>query len=354
MTEESIIRFLIGLGIPRDEIYPRDEWVNCGCPLAPWTHAGGADSRPSFGVRINDEGLSYWYCFGCSPKGKTLSKLIHQLFVVTGRYPWTSAQTFAEDEIHYHSDEALTKLKPRDHWKLPEETVREVQPLPPEVIRQYPLLQNAKGFEARRCREFLQEERLIIPTFAYQLGVRYDPDNRCLIFPLTDIKGRIFMLRSRSRVEKAIWTINPKKAGYPNLVFPRLREVGVWFGMHLIDWRRPVMAIEAELDVARLHTLGYFNVIASATSSVTDAQIDSLCMARTIILGYDADRAGSNTHKRIIERVNKRSTIFEVDWSVGRKHPRFRKNKTDGCCKDAGDLLDDAELRRVLDKRRNV
>lgn len=355
MIEESIIRFLIGLGVPRDEIHVREEWVNCGCPLAPWTHAGGADSRPSFGIRINDEGLSHWYCFGCSPNGRTLSKLIHRLFVVTGRYPWTSAQIFAEEEIHYHSDEAISKMQPRDHWKLPDSDAdHEIPPLPPEVIRQYRLLQSGKGFEARRCREYLKNERLIDPVFAYQLGVRFDPDNRCLIFPLTDIQGRIYMLRSRSRVEKSIWTINPKKAGFPRLVFPKLREVGVWFGMHLIDWTRPVMAIEAELDVCRLHTLGYFNVVASATSSVTDSQIDSLCMARTIILGYDADRAGQNTHKKIIERVNGRSTIFEVDWSVGKRHPKFKKNLGDKWCKDAGDLLNVEELRRVLDKKSNV
>ena len=38
------------------------DWVMLSCPLAPWTHAGGTDSRPSFGIK-EDKGISGVYRF---------------------------------------------------------------------------------------------------------------------------------------------------------------------------------------------------------------------------------------------------------------------------------------------------
>jgi hypothetical protein len=353
MHEDSIIRLLMTLGTEYADIVRSGDWVNAPCPLAPWAHAGGADTRPSFGVRVSGDEVSYYYCFGCTPQGQRLDWLLHNIFIMSGRYPWPAAKIFRVEENHYfEGDEHRKPRKPDvwDSWSKEDEDF--INPLPHEVLQEYDILQFGHDKEASRCRRWLIEDRLIPEYVANLYKVRYDSLNDALIFPLTDRKGDVFLLRSRSVKQKSIWTISPKLAGYPNLVFPKLRDSGVWFGMWLVDWEKPVMAVEAEVDVLRLAALGKYNVIASATSSVSASQIKTLLMARTVVLGYDADKAGKQAHRRVkdVARSQGGSEILEVDWSVGRKHKQFRKDKSDLKCKDAGDLESKVELYKVLRK----
>ena len=344
MRADAIVRLLVAVNVPYDEIEVGPEWVNCKCPMAPWMHKGGADTRPSFGIRISDDGPSYYYCFGCTPEGRRVDWLLHNLYVMAGEYPWDAGAIYATEEIHERDEEDVVRV--RDVWQRPSSP--SPNPLPPDVIRQYKLLQGGTGFEPRRIREWLEQDRHIPLWAALSARVRYNPHNRSIIFPLTDRQGHIYLMRERSRIEKNIWTVSPKIAGFPNLVFPRLKHCGVWFNLHAIDWRLPVMAVEAELDVCRLIGLGFPNVIASATSSVTAAQIDMLLTARTLILGYDADRAGRHAHKRIKERAGKKANILEADWSIAKPHPDLVHEDRASDCKDAGELRDRDELLKVL------
>jgi len=113
--------------------------------------------------------------------------------------------------------------------------------------------------------------------------VRYDPERKCLTFAMTDPSGRIFILRERGFPEKRLWTVNEKVTGV-EFDYPTLKGAGVWFGMHLVNWAKPVLLVEGEIKTMRLTALGEFNSIASATSSVTEAQMDALS-ATTLYLG---------------------------------------------------------------------
>jgi len=348
MQEGSIVSFLMALGVDYRDIVKTGAWVNCPCPMAPWTHAGGADTRPSFGVRVSNDELSYYYCFGCTPEGQRLDRLLHNMFVMGGLYPWQAAKMFLLTENHYYEDDEHRKPRKPDHFENLEIDEEAINPLPYEVLRKYELLQDSKDEVARRCIRWFEFERLIPEHIVNMFKVRYDPESLAVVFPLTDRKRNTFLLRSRAIAKKSIWTISPKVAGYPRLIFPKLRDVGVWFGMWLVDWRKPVIAVEAELDVLRLAALGVYNVIASATSSVSEAQIRTLMLSPNLILGYDSDRAGAHAHRRIKGRVGKDHKVKEIDWTIGRKHPKFRKDKDDLQCKDAGELESKEELRRVM------
>jgi DNA primase len=117
--------------------------------------------------------------------------------------------------------------------------------------------------------------------------------------------------------------------------FARLKDVGVWFGLHLIDWKKPVMLVEGEFDTARIFTLGFRNVVGSATSSVTEAQIDAI-QSDTIILGYDPDKAGQKAHQRIKDRVGGKAIIRVADWGIADRH-------------DGGALRSRDELKKVME-----
>jgi 5S rRNA maturation endonuclease (ribonuclease M5) len=255
------------------------------------------------------------------------------------------------EENHYLEGHESSTRKLPDYWEeWTKEDAEFVNPLPYEVLHEFDILQFGHDKVADACRNWLNKERLV-PTYVANLfKVRYDAINQSIIFPLTDREGKVYLLRSRSIREKNIWTVSPKVAGYPNLVFPRLKDTGVWFGLEHVDWSKPVMAIEAEVDVLRLAALGVYNVIASATSSVSKAQMNTLKSARILLLGYDADKAGREAHKRIISNVREKEKIkvYELDWSLALKHPKFRKDKKDLKCKDPGDLSGKSGVSRVM------
>ena len=51
------------LAIPVSDIRVKPRFVTSACPFAYWTH-GGRDTSPSFGVKVNPEGMSSWNCKG--------------------------------------------------------------------------------------------------------------------------------------------------------------------------------------------------------------------------------------------------------------------------------------------------
>jgi hypothetical protein len=327
---EAIYQFLEVLGVNQIDMTTDGKWINTRCPLAPYTHAGGVDTHPSFGISINDEDTSIWYCFGCSPKAKPLGHLLHMLWILDGRYPKEAARVYLHGEMFQERlDDSTTLILPKDRWKR-EAPKHAVKSLPPKVLKRYPLLQRQQDFEARRIREWLEIQRGVPEYIQNFYRLRYHYDSQSVVFPLTDKFGGIFLLRERLRKEKRIWTINPELARFPEMEFPKLSQVGVWFGMEVINWSNMVMLVEGEIDVLRLASLGFRNAIASCTSSVTDAQISTLT-ADTLILGFDADKAGNLASHRVIERVQGKAALYYADWTLALKE--------DGTpCKDPGDL----------------
>jgi len=330
MNEASIRRFLLELGADTDSIRVRKGWVNLRCPLAPYAHASGSDERPSFGIAINEDGPSVYCCFGCTPEPRLLGWLLHNMWLMSGQYPKEAAIVYREREIF--DEDVLQAIAP-DTWETED---RIVQPLAPEILRRFPLLQGAEGFEARRCREYLREERGIPDRVQNLCGVRYYADKQALIFPMTDVLGRTFVLRVRLRKEKRMWTVSTEfDEAFARYTFPTIHETGVWFGMHQINWEEPVLLVEGEIDAMKVMSYGFFNVMASATSSVSEKQLESLT-ASILILGYDADEAGRKAHNRIRRKLEGSCSLFVADWEkVGRKDP--------------GALQSAAEFREVMD-----
>lgn len=70
--------------------------VRATCPLAPYTHAGGRDRNPSFGVKVSEEEASSFSCFSCGASGGDLKELLWALEAKSGadmssllRFVWT-------------------------------------------------------------------------------------------------------------------------------------------------------------------------------------------------------------------------------------------------------------------------
>lgn len=79
MTGEDISELLSSLGCEKIK-QNNSGWINSSCPFAPFTalHKNRTDSSPSFGVHVNECGVSGYQCFTCNKSG-TLNDLLFRL-----------------------------------------------------------------------------------------------------------------------------------------------------------------------------------------------------------------------------------------------------------------------------------
>jgi len=343
MKAQDIVSFLEEFGILKSQMKKTDQnWINTPCPLAQWTHASGMDVRPSFGVSVNDEGRSAMYCFGCMPDARSLGSILPSYWLLSGEYPVAAALRYARTEgVDDAIKQLISSIDPWEDVIIKKPSVK----IPNSVLRLFPRVQGSGNLIASDCKRFLTN-RGIDERVIFECGVRFDELRESVVFPLTGDNADIFLLRERKIDKKEIWTVSQKVINHMSAVplevdFPRLTHCGAWFGYDLIDWTKPVVLVEGEIDAMRLKTLGIQNVLASTTSSVTDAQIDAL-HAPLVYCGYDADKAGKFAHKRIIERLNGVTSHKILDWSL------VPSIKGGGQAKDAGDLVSAKHLGVVL------
>ena len=84
-------------------------------------------------------------------------------------------------------------------------------------------------------------------------------------------------MRKARGTYKKIWTVSTSVKEFSDIIFPTIREVGVFFGMELVDFSKPVVIVEAPIDAMRLMSLGLYNVVASGTSMITSEQVRAVC-----------------------------------------------------------------------------
>jgi 5S rRNA maturation endonuclease (ribonuclease M5) len=328
MTADNIKEFLYCLRVPKKSIRETKDFINSKCPLAFFSHKRGEDYHPSFGIKIS-ENRSYYYCFTCSPYPQRLHTLVHNYWLMYGEYPFEAAKVL----ITENTDCIVTERK--DQW---EEIKKDPEPLVKYVTNQFPQIRYEKEGKAIQVKRYLESRG--IPEWVYNYcGVRYDPRWGSLIFSLTDCQGRIFLLRARGITRKVNWTISSELLNL-DYSFPRLTDVGVFFNSHLIDRSKPVMVVEGPIDCMRLISLGYFNCIASATSAITQEQINAI-NSGVVILGMDNDRSGKKGNYRIMKSLREKSIMYVADWGIAGK-------------KDAGELKNRKELSLILNNLKSI
>jgi 5S rRNA maturation endonuclease (ribonuclease M5) len=336
MKENDLYTFLNLLGIEDKDIKKSDRngilWLNTLCPLAEYTHANGKDTHPSFGITISDIAQSVYFCFGCSTKPKFLSHLTHAFWLHTGVYPKKLNDFLAAHEFEKQESDVIEY---RDMWKRIEPKAENKIALHLEIIEKFPLLEGSK--ECSPYTKFLQKRG--IPKWVWEkYGIRYDCAANALVFPLTDYSGGIVALRERKITEKKMWTVS--KSRFPDIDFISPKEHGMFFGAREVNYKKPVIIVEGELDAMRLVALNCSNVLASCTCCMTEAQADSLIFP-LVVIGYDSDIAGENGCNKVIKKLQKKTKLAKVTWETA-----LKKDGTK--CKDAGDLPDFVALQKVL------
>jgi hypothetical protein len=258
----------------------RTRWMNISCPFAPWTHASGSDSNPSFGITINAEGRSYYKCFGCGLKG-SLAGMATRL----GGYrkvDYSQARMWAES---VEFKQALGRPVPdwEDIQDDDDSSVHSSDALPhPSVVHSYPI---AVG------NEYLRDRGLHFPT-PYRLGIRFDPFQRRVLFPVYDPQNRFRGFTGRSIKQRDKWPKNdPKVRDYYGL-----NKRKVFLGVppySKLSSPSPNIIVEGLFDYARLVQAGYHKTRAILGTSLTDEKIDILIQeGEPVHFFMDNDNAG--------------------------------------------------------------
>lgn len=335
MKSDDIVRFLQLLRARNIEISPDNQWVRCSCPMAPFFHSSGTDNHPSFGIKVNNGGLSNYNCFTCGTG--TLPLFLHKMTWTLGVLPEVH-EFFIHRE--FLPDDATSEqfyLEYKDLFS--QEFDKPVPiPVPPEVLADYPRLSkdSAEGkYERDRVVEWL-EGRGIDYDIALDYQVRISPQDRAVIFPIVDNDGLTYLLHARSRINKAFYYLNPSNTGHLDKVWGRK---DFWFGIQHANMSEPLILVESETDLLRLRSLGVTNVIASC-GPVGDYKLDRIS-APKIYLGFDSDLGGAKYCARTIHYLHSSSALYRLSWSVVG-------------AKDAGDLKSREEFDKVWDARRSV
>lgn len=326
MRESAVLALLKYLGIDDRELSVNGNWINCPCPMAHFRHPSGHDNRPSFGMSVNEEGLSAYKCFTCG-QGSSYDML--QAYQVAG------LQTPDMVKIVLMGEEGIDAPEISAQKRTTVEKIRRRVPVPAVALECSPLLLEGVGHEVRILTEYLTQERGVSEAILQEYGIRYRPRKDMLVFPYADTDWLIYILRARLLATKDYFYLTPARL---DLDCPEWGSDTLLYGMDRVDDRLPLTVVEGELDALRLRTLGYGNVAATG-GNISDGQLESIVeYGPEVILGFDSDEQGKKYCLRVMEArtaAGKQTVFKRLKWdSVG--------------VKDAGELKSEAMLEAVL------
>jgi DNA primase len=127
-------------------------------------------------------------------------------------------------------------------------------------------------------------------------GRLHDRFHNMLMFPISDIKGRINGFGARKLDDSQPKYINsPQTELFDKSAFP----YGLNLAVNEIRQRDSAVIVEGYTDVITAHQASFKNVVASMGTSVTEKQISSLKkLTKNIVFALDADSAGSEATLR--------------------------------------------------------
>lgn len=266
--------------------------VQAECPLAVWNHPKGRDRSRGFGVLISEASPSKYKCFGCAKGSGTggLNNLISAWEHFSGqRIPeawsffklWDVPNPMAEDSLPDYTGTPFRKFK---------RTV-EVPSIPEEWL---------EGFMDHIPR-YLIEQRGISEEAAREMGVRYDPREDRVVFPIRRADGALVGMVGRACRESA-------SIPWKNYIhLPRQ------YILAYEDQLRPggsVAVVEGLTDLSWLRQCGAWNTVATLGAKVTKYQIDRLAkLDRPLVLLFDDDTDGWDARDRIVNKLAGRVSV---------------------------------------------
>lgn len=254
-------------------------WLVAPCPFAPFTHDFGTDRNPSFNLHVNDNGYSGFNCWTCKAKGN-LTKLISRLGDLRGE----NYARYATRALLEETPDSFDDFEARPE----EEESREISPLEANIyLMMYPL-----ATESKEAVNYLKG-RQITRDAAERCMLRYDPDQKRILFPVFDWDKNLYGFTGRT-------ILSPNE--FPSPRYPKVKDYAglpkdsLLLGEHMAEEGKPMLVVEglfALLSVLSERAYEFCNPVATMGSYLSEDQRDRLLdHDESVYLLYDGDKAG--------------------------------------------------------------
>jgi len=246
-------------------------------------HKGGHESKPSAQIYIGPtiDKLQYgtYHCFTCD----TVCSFVH--FV---------AMAFEESDswaARWLIDNYENEVSENDGIDLEPIVIgNKVK----KVYLDESILNNFESFHP------YMTQRKISKHIAEVFEVKYDPKTQCLVFPVRDETGKLWMLTRRS--------VNEKK-----FIIDADKEKPVYLLKHMIDKKvDKIMVCEGQIDA--LTACSYGMPCVATIGAISDHQIDLLNKSGIHIIYtlFDNDAAGQRFTKKLMSKISKNILVINV------------------------------------------
>lgn len=295
-----IVRFLDALGAHDPVVGAK--WVTCQCPLAPFQHKKGTDTKPSFGVNI-ESGL--FNCFTC--QSGSLEKLLQALEL------YTSKSGFEGWQAKYHFDIARDVLNGIENSTIPLPDYEAAGAKAAEFIEwpEYWVSLHVPWRESARAAWYLLTGRAqaksgeepnqpVDPAIADAMGLLYDSGHDKIIAPYRNVFGKLAGARGRA--------IDPASGfQHYDYTWNKVNNAAlVWYNEPCLDKaieaHRPVVVVEGQFDCMNVQRV-YPYVVANLTAKPSEEKIRKLNYADAVILMLDNDDTGRTAAKKYLESL---------------------------------------------------
>jgi hypothetical protein len=341
-TRELHLEMQAALGNPVGTVRIMEKWSGAPCPLAPETHDGGVDQRPSFEIHIPESGSILYKCWTCGDgQVKPVSHLFGRMKDYLGEFPLRAHRVAL-------SASRLVRLGSIDMSLF-----TQPEPLASGELRRYPLLtrytKNRTGF----LKQYLRSRGIGDEAYEH-FKVRYVPiergkDRVCktMVSEFTLPDGAVVALRLR--------TISKKTRRFTT----RGSFGSSLFGLFQADPSKALLIVEGEIDAMACYSFGFLNVVAAGGANRGTAALVKTLRAwsgQRVYLGMDSDTPGHEAQRRLIEALSFHiSDLSVVDWSqVALSEPIPTDTGVRTTCKDAADIPTAEQFWMVIETAKAV
>jgi hypothetical protein len=313
MTLVSLLDVLRSIGVPTYGVKPfreKKDRILVSCPLAPWFHSKGSDSKPSMALTFSAIGCTKYRCYACHEAG-SLWQLVHHLGSLT-RNPELIAKSLAIQESDTPTIATLLGVAytDLDAWFDPEDTSNAVV-LSPNALNRFPEVSDYPEATAYIV------SRGISLDVARFFDLRFDPRLRRVVFPVRTKGGDLVGAVGRAVASD----VQPKYWNY--FGFSASMTLG---GVNLIpNGVSRVLLVEGFFDVLNCYSWAESfgcGIVCSWKAELSRFQGDILLgLDKVICVCYDYDAAGirgwSNASRMLSPYGSVRRAVFSPDVDPG-------------------------------------
>lgn len=277
MNAADIKRFLAS--IDAKNIHVSKNWIRCCCPLAEWHHASGKDSHPSFAIKVEPNGDSFFTCFTCF--SGPLIDLVYRLRDHGVDIALANSLVVAEMEsdvsLHIH-DWQDSKPKAKDFyfseiwwgsfdgaWSIP-------------VAREY---LTGRGVTEHLCSAF---------------DIRWDVNRGTVCFPVRNRKGLLIGVRGRHIAPNSPirYYAYRSSAGEHNRI--------EWLGEDSYDPESTVLMVESVFDAVSVYRV-YHNILAPLSVGLTHEHFARLAGVCDVVTLFDTGTGGDKARAAVTKHM---------------------------------------------------